>query len=149
MRVNRILLSLVLVVMVLVGGVPLGGAQSQKPYPIGDISIEYKQVSAGVGYSCGDGILKFKGKEYKFKVKGLKALAVGISSVKATGLVYSLENVSDFSGNYLSWEGGAALIEGPAGLVMRNQKGVLIALQASQKGVELNMGVEGINITME
>jgi hypothetical protein len=148
MRANRIILSLVLVVF-LVGGVSMTGAQSQEPYPVGDISIEYKQVSAGVGYSWGDGVLKFKGKEYKFKVKGLKAIAVGISSIKAKGLVYSLENVSDFPGNYLSWEAGAALIKGPAGLVMRNPKGVLIAFQASQTGVELNMGVEGINITME
>lgn len=148
MRLDRILFSLVLVV-VLVGGVSMARAQSQEPYPIGDISIEYKQVSAGVGYSWGDGILKFKGKEYKFKVKGLKVISVGISSLKAKGLVYSLENISDFPGNYLSWEGGAALIKGAAGLAMRNQKGVLIALQASQTGVDLNMGANGINITME
>jgi hypothetical protein len=148
MRINRILLSLVLA-LVLVGVASLVGAQPQQPYPVGDISIEFKQVSVGVGYSWGDGILKFKGKEYKLKAKGLKIMAVGISSVNAKGLVYSCENISDFPGTFMSWEAGAALIKGPAGLVMRNQKGVLIALQASQTGVELNMGAEGINITME
>jgi len=46
-------------------------------------SIETKAVAVGIGYSWGEGVLSFQGKEYPFKIKGLSVVDVGISSMSA------------------------------------------------------------------
>lgn len=148
MRANRALLSLMMAV-VLVFAVSSVGAQPQEPYVIGEVSIEATTVAAGVGFSWGDGTFRFKGKEYALKLRGLEVVAVGISRISAKGDVYNLTNVADFPGNYMAVEAGAALIKGPAGLIMRNAKGVVINLKSAQTGVKLNLGPEGLNISMK
>lgn len=115
--------------------------------PAAQITIHATQVAAGLGYTWGDGVLEYKGKEYKFKVKGLSMIAVGISSLNAKGEVYNLENLDDFAGRYLGVEEGAAMVVGSGGLVMKNLKGVVINLHAQQKGVNLKLGDEGLTIT--
>lgn len=117
-------------------------------YPIGEITIEAKSVAAGVGFNWGVGTLKFKGKEYKFKVKGLSAGAVGFSKISAYGDVYNLKEASDLAGTYASVSSGLALARGVEGLVMRNNKGTLIVLRAQQQGVKLSMAVDGFSIEM-
>jgi hypothetical protein len=63
-------------------------------YPIGEITIEAKQLAAGVGYSWGDGVMKFQGKEYPFTVQGLNVAAVGFSKIHAVGDVYNLKTAA-------------------------------------------------------
>ncbi len=123
---------------------------AQEPvYPIGTITLETTSLAAGVGLSWGDGTLKFKGKEYKFSIKGLSVAAVGISKVNAVGEVYNMENPADFAGNYAAVSAGLSLAQGASGLIMRNNRGVVIALRAAQQGVQLNAGLDGFNITMK
>jgi len=148
MDIKRILCSLA-VAAVLLGVVYAVGAQPQDPYPIGEVTIESQQIAAGVGITWGDGTLKFKGKEYKFTVRGLDAGAVGITKISAKGDVYNMNNVADFAGNYAAAQAGVAVIKGPIGLLMRNQKGVVINLKATQTGVQLSLGGQGLAITMK
>lgn len=148
MRIYRIILSLA-VAATLILGVSLVGAQPTQPYPIGEVKIEATQVSAGIGYTWGGGKLKFKGKEYSFAVKGLNVAAVGMVKINAKGDVYNMENVADFAGKYMAVEGGAALVKGKAGLIMRNTKGVVINLTSDQTGVQLTLGPEGFSIEMK
>ena len=148
MRKERVFLSLALVVA-LVFAVAAALAQPTQPYPIGEITLHAKQISAGVGYTWGSGTLKFKGKTYPFTVKGINVVAVGVTKIDAKGDVYNLTKPSDLAGKYVAAEAGAALIKGPAGLTMRNDKDVLINLKAKQKGVELQLGPEGFSITMK
>jgi hypothetical protein len=148
MRKERVFLSLALAVA-LVFAVSAALAQPTQPYPIGEITLHAEQVSAGIGYTWGKGTLKFKGKTYPFSVKGINVVAVGITKIDATGDVYNLTKPADLAGNYMAFEAGAALIKGPAGLTMRNDKGVLINLKAKQKGADLQLGPEGFSITMK
>ncbi len=148
MDAKRIFFILALAVTLLFAVTP-AGAQPTEPYPIGEVTIEATQVSAGVGYTWGSGTFKFEGKSYQFAVKGLNVVAVGISTVSAKGDVYNLKSAADFAGNYAAVQAGAALIKGPAGLVMRNDKGVVINLIADQTGVQLNLGTTGLSITMK
>lgn len=76
MHQYRILLSLVMA-GVLLFLVSAAKADDKVPYPEGEVTIEAKQVAAGVGYSWGDGTLKFEGKENNFSVKGINVAAVG------------------------------------------------------------------------
>jgi hypothetical protein len=41
------------------------------------------------------------------------------------------------------------VIKGKAGLVMRNDKGVVINLNADQTGAQLSLGTDGLKITMK
>jgi hypothetical protein len=148
MHKHRILLSLVMAGLLLFV-VSVAKADEKPLYPIGEVTIEAKQVAAGVGYSWGDGILKFEGKEYKFSVKGINVAAVGFSKIDAVGDVYNLKTASDIAGKYVAVSAGLSLAKGAAGLSMRNNKGVVINLRSVQQGVQLNLGVDGFTIQMK
>ncbi len=145
---TRKTLGLLAVVVVLTLALSAFGAKEEPLYPVGSLSMEATTVAAGLGFNWGDGILKFKGKEVKFKVKGLDVAAVGISKVTATGDVYNLQNVSDLAGTYTQAGAGIALAGGVKGMLARNQKGVVIDLKAVQQGVQFNLGVGGFTIEM-
>ena len=61
MRKHRMLLSLVMAGILLFVAAATK-AEEGRIYPIGEITIEAKQLAAGVGYSWGDGVMKFQGK---------------------------------------------------------------------------------------
>ena len=124
-------------------------AQLQEPYPIGEVTIETTQVAAGIGFTWGDGTLKFKGKTYAFAINGLNVAAVGISKISAKGDAYNLKDASDLAGNYVAAGAGLAVIKGKAGLVMRNANGVVINLLSDQTGAQLSLGADGMKITMK
>ena len=147
MRTNRILLSLAMVVLLLAAVTP--GTAQQTYYPVGTISIDMTSVAVGVGFSSGSGVLRYNGQRYLFKIDGLSVGGVGIASISAVGNVYHMRNVSQFAGNYAAAGAGIALAGGRAGLTMQNQNGVVINLYAVQQGVELNIGPQGFNITMQ
>lgn len=144
------LLSLnVAMAVILFSTVALVAAQPQEPYPIGEVDINATQVAAGVGWTWGGGTLKFKGKTYNFTIKGLNVAAVGISKISAKGDVYNLTAPSDLAGTYVTAGAGMAVIKGKAGLVMRNDKGVVINLLSDQTGVQLSLGTDGLTISMK
>jgi hypothetical protein len=146
-RTSRILLSLVMVALLLVAVSP-GTAQGPY-YPVGSVSIDMTSVAAGVGASWGSGVLRFEGKRYLFQINGLSVGNVGIASINAVGNVYNLSNISQFAGNYAAAGAGIALAGGAAGLTMQNQSGVIINLYAVQQGVQLNIGPQGFNISLQ
>jgi hypothetical protein len=146
---RKFLVGLALMSM-LVFSASLAAAQDSGPlYPMGSISMEIEAVAAGVGVSWGSGKLTFQGKEYPFKVRGLSVGDVGIAKVSARGDVYNLKNASDLAGDYAAATGGIALAKGVKGTMARNQKGVVVDIQALQEGVRVNLGVGGFTIEMK
>lgn len=145
-RTNRYLWCLVMVGLLLVAG--SSGDAAQKYYPIGTVSIDLTDIGVGVGVSWGQGKLRFAGKEYHFKVKGLSVGDVGFSTVSAVGNVYNLKRVADFSGTYAAVGAGVSLAGGVGGLTMQNQSGVIINLYSVQQGLQLNIGPQGFTIEM-
>jgi hypothetical protein len=145
---HRMLLSLVMAGILLF---VVAAAKAEEPpiYPIGEVTIEARQLAAGVGYSWGDGVMKFQGKEYPFTVQGLNVAAVGFSKINAVGDVYNLKTAADLAGKYVAVSAGLSLAKGVAGLSMRNNNGVVINLRSAQQGVQLNLGVDGFNIKMK
>ena len=66
--------------------------------PDGTVKLTEGSVAAGIGWRWGKGVLTYKGKTYPFKVDGLTVGEVGVTKAEATGNVFSLKNVEDFSG---------------------------------------------------
>ncbi len=147
MLTKTVLLSLVMVL--LLGGSGCDRRPEQHYYPVGTVSIDMTSVAVGIGFSSGSGVLRFNGERYLFQIDGLSVGNVGYASISAVGNVYNLTDVSQFAGNYAALGAGVALAGGGAGLTMQNQRGVIINLNAVQQGVELNIGPQGFNITMQ
>ncbi len=121
------------------------GATAQET-PSGTVEITSKSVALGIGVSWGHGVLKYKGKEYKFSLEGLSVVDLGFSSVTAAGEVYNLENISDFAGNFTAFEAGATLAGGGAWQTMKNQNGVVMKIKASTQGAQLTLAPKGVKI---
>src|SRR2546430_14885505 len=79
-----------------------------------DATLTWHMVSIadGVGYSWGAGVLTFQGKAYPFRVEELSVGDIGISRAEATGNVYHLTKLEDFSGDYAAASTSAAIAEG-------------------------------------
>jgi hypothetical protein len=125
-------------------------ALSEDKSPSGTIIIDETQVMWIVGGDIGGGTLNFQGESYKFKTDGLKLGGFGIHKVKMTGDVYNLENAEDFTGVYGAAEAGVTLGNASKGdIVMKNDKGVILHLKSAAQGIALDLGVEGMKVTME
>jgi hypothetical protein len=143
---NRGTLLLLTVIFLGLCASPLAAA---KPLPpVGEVSIEIKGVGVLVGVSWGHGVLWFKGKKYPFHIEGLSVGDVGFAKISARGKVYNLKKPLDISGTYGALGAGVALAGGVAGLAMQNERGVVIDLSATQQGVKLNLGPQGLTIRM-
>jgi hypothetical protein len=75
---------------------------------------------------------------------------VGVSTVDAKGEVYGLEDVKQFSGDYVEGRYGFALLTTSAGdLWLKNPStGVILHLKAKREGLMLSMGASVIGIRM-
>ena len=125
-------------------------AAAEEKTPSATIVIDETQIMWIVGGDIGGGTLHFQGKSYKFKTDGLKLGGFGINKVKLTGDVYDLKNVTDFAGVYGVAEAGATLGNASKGdFVMKNDKGVILHLKSAAQGIALDLGVEGLKVTME
>ena len=125
-------------------------APAEDETPAGTIVIDETQIMWIVGGDIGGGTLNYQGKDYKFKTAGLKLGGFGVTRMKLTGDVYHLNDIADFPGGYAVAEAGAVVAKaGKGDVVMRNDNGVVLHLKAADKGLALDLGVEGVTITME
>jgi len=118
--------------------------------PSGRISIEQVQLAFIASGTLGGGSLTYQGRSYRLKIGGLGIGGVGASSLRATGEVYGLDKLSDFSGPYVAIRSGWALGDRGKGRIwLRNAKGVALSLHGSRKGLQLALGAEGVLIELE
>ena len=117
--------------------------------PSGTVSIESRSVALGVGVSWGDGKLHYKGKTHTFSIKGLSVVDLGVSKVTATGKVFHLNKLGDFSGNFAAAQAGAALGGGMSAIALKNQNGVVMELTSTQTGVKLTLAGEGLEVKLK
>ena len=115
----------------------------------GTIEISSTQIAFIGSAQSGSGTLEFEGMEHDFKIGGLGVGGIGIQSVNAVGVVYNLENLSDFEGTYSQVRLGLTVGKGKSTIGMNNSKGVYIELKSSNKGVALAGGADGMKITLK
>lgn len=144
---RRALITLVAVggLVSLIGG--LAGAQSKKP----DATVELTEgsVAAGIGFTWGKGSLTYQGKKYPVKVAGLSIGEVGINRATASGNVFELKKLEDFSGNYTAGGVEATVGGGAGATIMKNQNGVVIHLTSTTQGASLKLAASGVRLTLD
>ena len=137
-----------LLVVALVLAFALTAAPVLADEPSGTINVKLTSASALMGAAWGQGVLTFGPRTYAFKVKGLKVLSVGIKKASVNGDVYKLTNAADLAGTYKqASQGGLTFIKGTKGVVVENEKGVVINVKATAKG--MNLGLVGGGLTIK
>jgi hypothetical protein len=117
--------------------------------PDATIDLTAGSVAAGVGVDWGKGTLHYKGQDIPVKVKGLSLARVGAAKLTASGEVYNLKDVSEFTGNYSAVSAGAALAGGGNVIAMENDNGVVMHMRSTTVGVDLDLGVKGLEVSLD
>jgi len=130
----------------LASAVGLAGAQGWTPLPT--LELSQGSVAAGIGFSWGSGTLSYQGRQYPVKVRGLSIGEVGITWATAKGIVFDLQKIEDFSGNYVAGGAGGTLGGGGEGIIMKNQNGVVIELTSTTVGASLKIAASGVRLTL-
>jgi hypothetical protein len=123
-------------------------AQEQAKAPDASVKLSGGSVALGLGYAWGNGVLTYKGKEYRFRVKGLSAGAVGATGIDVTGDVYHLKDLADFAGTYAGFAAAATVGGGVDYSAIQNGSGVYIQLHGTSMGMLFQAGPAGINLVM-
>ncbi|MDT8343828.1 MAG: hypothetical protein RQ752_05300 [Thermohalobaculum sp.] len=115
-------------------------------------TVEISQIQVAFLYSgnIGGGTLTYQGKQYPFTIGGLGIGGIGASRIEATGEVYNLERLEDFSGAYVQARYGLAAGTKSAGeLWLENASGVGLRLDARREGLALSLGGDAIYIAFD
>jgi len=116
----------------------------------GTVEISQVQVAFLWGGNLGGGKLTYDGKTYGFTIGGLGVGGLGASTIEATGTVYNLDKLEDFSGAYGQARLGFAAGDQSSGtLWLENESGVYIELDAKREGLMLSGGVDAIYIEFD
>jgi hypothetical protein len=123
-------------------------SRAQQPPAVGTVVIAETQISFMVSGQAGGGTLNFGGNAYPFKIGGLGVGGFGISTIKATGNVYQLTDVSQFYGTYFNARVGWAIGLASGGQMwLENPNGVVMHLKAEREGLILSLGADAIVIS--
>ena len=106
--------------------------------PSGYVTMTQAFVS-GVG--AGSGVFTFRGRSYPFTLTGSLIGLGAISTLQASGEVYKLRDVSQFSGPWIQGTGSLAITTRANGeLWLENRNGVVMRLSAAQAGLSFSTG---------
>jgi hypothetical protein len=117
---------------------------------VGQVAVVFTKGGFIVGVGGGQGVLSFRGRQYRFTVSGMSAgFTIGASTSKFVGRAINLRNPGDLAGTYAVGGAGGALAAGAGGVQLQNANGVILQLSGPRIGVEASAAVGGVTITMQ
>jgi len=114
-------------------------------------TISFRVLKGGwfIGASGGSGWLIFHGQRYPISIGGLSAgLVFGASETHFHGTVSHINSPDDVSGIYGAVGAGAAVGAGGQAIVLRNEKGAVLTLTGRQVGLQINVDLSGLSISV-
>jgi hypothetical protein len=128
-------------------------SSAQTPPPpdqkLPEIYITFVNAGFVVGVSGGSGTLVYQGKRYRLNIGGVSLGATfGASKAELSGTVQNLNDVSDISGTYGATEAGYAVVSGRKTARLKNSKGVVLVLRGRQVGLEVQLDLSGMQISL-
>jgi hypothetical protein len=115
----------------------------------GTVQISQTQIAFMGSANLGGGRLNFGGKSYPFSIGGLGIGGFGFSKIEATGTVFNLKSLDQFSGAYAQGRYGDVVGDKSTGeLWLSNVEGVAMSLKAKRKGLALSLGGDAIYIDL-
>ena len=98
--------------------------------------------------AAGKGTLYFNGARHHFTISGVGVGGAGGQKISATGKVYDLNRLSDFSGTYHGISRGLTLIEGKMHAKLTNQNGVVMYLAGETEGLASSLGAQAFEVNL-
>jgi hypothetical protein len=130
--------------------------ESQPPVPVasdakpdGTVTLTGGSVAVGIGYTWGHGDLSYGEAPHEFSIKGVSLIDLGATNFSATGVVYNLKQLADFSGNYAAAGAGIAIAGGGTAVYLKNERGVIIKLIATDVGVKFKLSADGVHVALK
>ena len=131
--------------------IAIAGATVASPTYADTGIIRFSVLKAGwfIGGSGGSGVLTFHGRRYPVSIGGLSAgLVFGASETHFVGTVSNIFYPADVAGVYGAAGAGAALGVGAGTIVLKNEKGAVLALNGRQVGLIANLDLSGMAISL-
>ena len=130
----------------------IGGCASmtQAPSTPPSATVRIQEWSAAyyASAAAGKGTLYYNGHRHHFTISGLGAGGAGGQKISATGKVYNLNRLSDFSGTYHGISRGLTLIEGKMHAKLTNGNGVVMYLAGETEGLASSMGAQAFEVNL-
>ncbi|MCX6874458.1 MAG: DUF1134 domain-containing protein [Verrucomicrobia bacterium] len=116
--------------------------------PSATVKIQEWSAAYDVSAATGKGTLTFKGRNYPFTISGFGAGGTGVQKMSATGKVYNMNSLSDFSGTFSGISKGLTLIEGRMHSKLTNGNGVVMYIAGETEGLASATGVREFNVSL-
>ena len=121
--------------------------QAPSTPPSATVSIREWSAAYYGSAAAGKGTLYYHGRHH-FTISGLGAGGMGAQKISATGKVYNLNRLSDFSGTYHGISRGLTLIEGKMHAKLTNGNGVTMYLAGQTEGLASSMGAQAFEVSL-
>ena len=121
--------------------------QAPSTPPSATVSIHEWSAAYYGSAAAGKGTLYFHGRHH-FTISGLGAGGMGAQKISATGKVYNLNKLSDFSGTYHGVSRGLTLIEGKMHAKLTNGNGVVMYLAGQTEGLASSLGAQAFEVNL-
>jgi hypothetical protein len=147
MKTNVINSVVASIVSLLIAGC---ASMTQAPSTAPSATVRIQEWSAAYygSAAAGKGTLYYNGQRHHFTISGLGVGGMGGQKVSATGKVYNLNRLSDFSGTYHGVSRGLTLIEGKMHAKLTNGNGVVMYLAGQTEGLASSMGAQAFEVTL-
>src|SRR5882757_4961444 len=147
MKPNFINLAFASVTFLFIAGC---ASMTQAPSTAPSATVSIREWSAAYygSATAGKGTLNYNGQRHRFTISGVGVGGAGGQKISATGKVYNLNNLSDFSGRYRGVSRGLTLIEGKMHAKLTNGNGVVMYLAAQTEGLASSMGVQAFEVQL-
>jgi len=135
--------------VLIAAGVVLASATLPSQADNGRVRIRITKAGFIVGVGGGEGVLNFKGRNYRFRVSGISGGTIGVARMDLVGTASNLRLPTDIAGSYTAGSASIAVVGGAKVARVQNVNGVVLELHGAQVGLELSLNLGGATITME
>ena len=146
MKTNFINSAFATITLLLVAGCA-SMTQAPSTTPSATVSIREWSAAYYAQAETGKGRLYYHGVHH-FTISGGGVGGSGAQKVSATGKVYNLNRLSDFSGTYHGISRGLTLIEGKMHAKLTNQNGVVMYLSGQTEGLASSLGAQAFEVNL-
>jgi hypothetical protein len=130
------------------GAIMLGSAPTPSYADTGTVRFTVGSAGFIVGVGGGSGVLNFKGRSYRLSTGGVRLGTIGASVTEVRGVARNMRRASDIAGTYTGVGAGVAVIGGVGTARLQNEKGVILEVRAVKAGLEANLNLGGMTISM-
>ena len=122
--------------------------QAPSTPPAATVSIREWSAAYYGSVATGKGTLYYHGQSHHFTISGAGVGGAGGQKISATGKVYNLNHLSDFSGTYHGVSRGLTLIEGKMHAKLTNGNGVVMYLAGQTEGLASSIGAQAFEVNL-